>query len=71
MGIIDILLNEKLFFENNEGIFEEIKKEKVKVNLLLRFGKFEEIVNVMLFLVLDLLSYMIGSIIIVDGGYIV
>ncbi|KUP35112.1 oxidoreductase [Bacillus halotolerans] len=68
-GIIDTPLNEKSFMENNEGPLEEIKKEKAKVNPMLKLGKPEEIANVMLFLASDLSSYMTGSAITADGGY--
>ncbi|WP_316273955.1 dihydroanticapsin 7-dehydrogenase [Bacillus halotolerans] len=68
-GIIDTPLNEKSFMENNEGTLEEIKKEKAKVNPMLKLGKPEEIANVMLFLASDLSSYMTGSAITADGGY--
>ncbi|MCC2930116.1 dihydroanticapsin 7-dehydrogenase [Bacillus sp. LBG-1-113] len=68
-GIIDTPLNEKSFIENNEGTLEEIKKEKAKVNPMLKLGKPEEIANVMLFLASDLSSYMTGSAITADGGY--
>ncbi|MGV4322451.1 dihydroanticapsin 7-dehydrogenase [Bacillus mojavensis] len=68
-GIIDTPLNEKSFIENNEGTLDEIKKEKAKVNPMLKLGKPEEIANVMLFLASDLSSYMTGSAITADGGY--
>ncbi|MCK8099868.1 dihydroanticapsin 7-dehydrogenase [Bacillus sp. 2CMS4F] len=68
-GIIDTPLNEKSFMENNEGTLEEIKKEKAKVNPMLKLGNPEEIANVMLFLASDLSSYMTGSAITADGGY--
>lgn len=35
------------------------------------FGELCEIVNVVLFLVFDVVSFMIGSILMMDGGYIV
>ncbi|MGG0026845.1 SDR family NAD(P)-dependent oxidoreductase [Bacillus safensis subsp. osmophilus] len=68
-GIIDTPLNEKSFLDNHSESLEVVKKEKAKVNPLLRLGKPEEIAGVMLFLASDLSSYMTGSVVTVDGGY--
>ncbi|MDR7247606.1 SDR family NAD(P)-dependent oxidoreductase [Bacillus pumilus] len=68
-GIIDTPLNEKSFSDNHSESLEVVKKEKAKVNPLLRLGKPEEIAGVMLFLASNLSSYMTGSVVTADGGY--
>ncbi|HCO81506.1 MULTISPECIES: SDR family NAD(P)-dependent oxidoreductase [Bacillus] len=68
-GIIDTPLNEKSFLDNHTESLEIVKKEKAKVNPMLRLGKPEEIAGVMLFLASDLSSYMTGSVVTADGGY--
>ncbi|MDM5299803.1 glucose 1-dehydrogenase [Bacillus pumilus] len=68
-GIIDTPLNEKSFIDHHSESLEVVKKEKAKVNPILRLGQPEEIAGVMLFLASDLSSYMTGSVVTADGGY--
>ena len=53
----------------NTGLSEEyIQKESEKISMG-RFGRAEELANVVSFLVSDDASFMTGSTLVVDGGY--
>ncbi|MEO0176116.1 MAG: SDR family oxidoreductase, partial [candidate division WOR-3 bacterium] len=53
-----------------EGLPEEVKKKYLESIALRRFGKPEEVAEVIAFLVSDRASYISGQVIVVDGGMI-
>jgi 3-oxoacyl-[acyl-carrier protein] reductase len=53
-----------------EGLPEQVKKKYLENIPLRRFGKPEEVAEVIAFLVSDKASYISGQVIVVDGGLI-